>query len=86
MDYRECYATEWISPNGLPRLWISLKMCVCVSVCVFVRVLAGGETGPYEALAPKREGETEKAQLFITPAGQQPVTTAVTTPKTGTHT
>lgn len=58
-------------------------MCVYVRVCV--RVLAGRETGPYEALAPKREGEAAKAQLFITPAGQQPVTTAVTTPKTGTQ-
>lgn len=55
-------------------------------MCVCLWVLAGREMGPCEALAPKREGEAAEAQLFITPAGQQPVTTAVTTPKTGTHT
>ncbi len=81
----------WIMPRSgfLPKEFLSfgsVYKCECVCVCVCVQVLAGREMGPYEALAPKREGEAAEAQLFITPAGQQPVTTAVTTPKTGTHT
>lgn len=43
------------------------------------------EACPCDTLAPKREGEAEKPEPFIIPAGQQPVTTATTTPKTGIH-
>lgn len=34
VDYPDCYATEWISPKGVPQLWIRVYKCVCVHVCV----------------------------------------------------
>lgn len=73
---REVCDAERISPKIFP-----LGICVCVS-----EGLAGMDKQPCEALAPRREGEAAEAHLFITPTGQQPVTTAVTTPKPGTHT